>query len=315
MFCYHIVVSITQNNNLLSKHGTIACVDASYMIYHVVYSAVNKWKSESPESDVLDGFDPATDEQIDITRYADFVDTLESKIVETLFKVKRLVDDYASATVSPLVGSVLLVFDPPRSSKLKSWRYLIYEDYKGQRNSDRARNPFDVKKVFFKAMDTILDNDSYRARFGIDTVYADGCEADDIIATYFTDESTSTFHKFLIASDKDYLQLDGVVQMTLEGKPVEIEQPYPDLVQMTPETYLLAKIIVGDTSDNITQVFNRVGYKTAVKKYVSNLPFLTESLKNDAVAKSKFERNMNLIDFKRMPKTIRAMSRRVLGLA
>lgn len=307
-------MGVNFNGELLSRHGTVACVDASYMIYHLLYSAVNRWKGESPNSDALDGFDPSVGEQTDITQYPDFVDTLDAKIVETLFKVKRLVDDYTSSTVSPLVGKTLLVFDPPRDAKLKSWRYLIYRDYKGQRMSARAKQPFCVKKAFFKAMDMLVGDDRYRNRFGLDFVYADGCEADDLIATFFTSKENETYRKLLIASDKDYLQLDGVTQLNLEGKSVEIEQPYPELVTMTPEKYLLAKVIVGDGSDNITKVFDRVGYRTAVKKYISNTKFLVESLQNDAVAKSKFERNMNLIDFKRIPQSIRRISRKALGL-
>jgi 5'-3' exonuclease len=307
-------MSISQNSSLLSNFGTIACVDASYMMYHTIYSAVNKWKSESPNSDVLDNFDETVDEQHDLTIYADFIDTLDSKIIETLFRINNMVNDYVSSNGSSLIGKILLVFDPPRDAKLKSWRYLIYKEYKGQRGFQRNKMAFNVKKIFFKMMDMLLYDDKYRNRFNLDTVYSDGCEADDIIATYFTDDKNKTYHKFLIASDKDYLQLEGVVQMTLEGKAVEIEQPYPDLVQMTPKAYLLAKIIMGDTSDNITQVFNRVGYKTAVKKYVSNIQYLTESLKNDEIAKEKFERNMNLIDFKRMPSSIRQLSRKALGL-
>lgn len=307
-------MGVTLNGDLLSRHGTVACVDASYMIYHILFSAVNRWRAESTNSDVMDGFDPMTDEQTDITQYPDFVDTLDSKIVETLFKVKRLVGDYTDSAVSPLVGRILLVFDPPKGAKLKSWRYLIYRDYKGKRKSARAKQPFDVMKAFFKAMDMLLGDDRYRNRFGLDLVYADGCEADDLIATFFTAKGNSSYRKFLIASDKDYLQLEGVVQMTLEGKAVEIEQPYPELVTMTPSKYLLAKVIVGDGSDNITQVFDRVGYRTAVKRYISNMDFLVESLQNDAVAKAKFERNMNLIDFKRIPQSIRRISERTLGI-
>ena len=118
----------------------------------------------------------------------------------------------------------------------------------------------------------------------------------------------------MIASDKDYLQLENVTQMTLEGKQVMIEQPYPDLCVLTPRTYLLAKIITGDVSDNITQVFNRVGYKTAIKKYVNDIDFLTESLKNDQVACEKFKRNARLIDFNKIPNKIRQIGKNVLGI-
>jgi 5'-3' exonuclease len=94
--------------------------------------------------------------------------------------------------------------------------------------------------------------------------------------------------------------------MNLEGRHVAIEQPYPNLMTVTPEDYLIAKILTGDVSDNIPQIFPKVAYKTAIKKYVSNLDFLNESLERDAVAMEKFNRNTRLIDFGRIPKKIKA---------
>ena len=54
--------------------------------------------------------------------------------------------------------------------------------------------------------------------------------------------------------------------------------------------------------------------KKAVKKYVANLQYLSESLDADAVAKDRFMKNTQLIDFKRIPKSIRRIAREVLGL-
>lgn len=294
---------------------TVACVDTSYITYHILFSAVKKWKSESPNSDILDadmteeGF-----EQADITIYPDFVDTLKSKIYDTMLNIKTMINDFNGTFGNKLKGPVLFVMDPPEESKLKSWRYLIYKDYKGKRAAARNTHPFHVRKAFNKIIELMIENDKLKKEFNAEFIFADGCEADDIIATYFSDESLNGIKKFLIASDKDYLQLKNVTQMTLEGKEVTIEQPYPDLITITPETYLLAKIITGDVSDNIPQVFNRVGYKTAVKKYVANLQYLTESLENDVVAKNRFKKNTELIDFKKIPKTIRSIAKGVLGL-
>jgi len=294
---------------------TVACVDTSYVTYHILFSAVNKWKSESPNSDVLDVDKDADDfEQVDITVYPDFMDVLKNKIFDTLCNIKTMVSDFNSTYGNKLKGPILFVMDPPQDAKLKSWRYLIYKDYKGQRSASRAAHPFHVRKVFNEVIRILLETERYRSQFDIDFVYADGCEADDIIAVYLSDDSVADCKKLLIANDKDYLQLENVTQLTLERKEVEIEQPYPNLITVTPQTYLLAKIITGDKSDNIPQVFPMVAYKKAVKNYVANLKNLTESLDSDAVAKDKFMKNTQLIDFKRIPKSIRKIAREVLGL-
>ena len=294
---------------------TVACVDTSYVTYHILFSAVNKWKSESPNSDVLDD-DTNSDEtdRVDITVYPDFMDILKNKIYDTLRNIKTIVTDFNSTYGNRLRGPILFVMDPPQDAKLKSWRYLIYKDYKGQRSASRASHPFNVRKVFNEVIRILLETDIYRSKFDLDFVYADGCEADDIIAVYLSDESVADCKKLLIANDKDYLQLENVTQLTLEKKEVEIEQPYPQLITVTPQTYLLAKIITGDKSDNIPQVFPMVAYKKAVKKYVANLQYLSESLDADAVAKDRFMKNTQLIDFKRIPKSIRRIAREVLGL-
>ena len=292
---------------------TVACVDASYVFYHTLYSAVKKWSEESPNADVLENRFP-DDPKVDLTDYADFMDTLRSKVYDTVKSIAYIVDDFNKTYGNKLRGSIMFVLDPPQGSKLKSWRYLIYKDYKGKRNAAVNEKAFDVRKVFNTISEYLLDNPKLKSMFNLDFVYSDGCEADDIIATYLMDDSTKDCKKLLIASDKDYLQLKDVTQITLEKKEVMIEQPYPELVTLTPETYLLAKIIMGDKSDNIPQVFPHVAYKKAVKQYVTNLQYLTESLENDVVAKARFQQNTELIDFKKIPKTISDRAKSVLGI-
>lgn len=164
-------------------------------------------------------------------------------------------------------------------------------------------------KIFYAIEEELLENNIYANKIPIRFLYSDACEADDIIATIMLEDSNLNKNRLLIASDHDYLQLDNVKQITLEGKEVVIEQPYPELIKVTPELYLLSKIITGDVSDNITQVFNRVGYKTACKRYLANLEVLQESLEHDKVAFDKFKRNSKLIDFKRIPTTIKELAR------
>lgn len=305
-----------QDQSAIKNVGTLVCIDGSYVIYHTIYSAVKAWKDDSPYSGCIDV--DVTEEgfrQVDITQYPDFVETLEGKLIDIFYKIRNMVSDYNSVMSSSTFGDMLFVLDPEHGSQSRSWRYKIYPEYKGQRKADRDKKPYDVYKIFSKSVEIIRHDDKFSKRFGLRIVSADNAEADDIIATVFMDEDNSMLNKFLVASDKDYLQLENVTQMNLMGEQVTIEQPYPELMKVTPQDYLLAKILTGDTSDNITQVFYKVGYKTAIKKYVSNLEFLNESLERDAVAMEKFNRNKKLIDFAKIPKKIRAKAKNAIALA
>lgn len=295
---------------------TVVCVDASYIIYHILFSSVKNWREESSSADVLDTVEANPEmAKVDLTVYPDFMETMRGKVYGTMQTVRDIVDGFNSTYGNSVRGSIIFAMDPPRDAKMRSWRYMIYPDYKGGRAKARAERPFDVMKVFDEIWRYLVENERLQKSFNSVFVYADGCEADDIVATVMSDDAARGCKRLLIANDHDYLQLEDVTQMNLEGEAVEIEQPYPDLVAMTPKKYLLAKIISGDTSDNIPHVFPKVAYKTAVKKYVSNPTLLMESLAADAVANARFEENKRLIDFNRMPDTIRRRAREALGLS
>ena len=66
----------------------------------------------------------------------------------------------------------------------------------------------------------------------------------------------------LVASDHDYLQIDGIKQYDLFGK--EITRTLGD-EEVSSSDFLLGKILMGDKSDNIQQVFTKCGPKTALK--------------------------------------------------
>lgn len=293
------------------NESPIICIDGSYVIYHMLYAAVRKWTEQSLYSSVItdaDINDPSF-EQVDLLIYDDFKETIRDTIFVTLNRIYQLIADFKSERFIQQIDEVFFVLDPLKGSKLHSWRYLIYPEYKGTRASRKQAKPFNVMKIFYAIEEELLENNIYANKIPIRFLYADACEADDIIATIMLEDSNLNKNRLLIASDHDYLQLDNVKQMTLEGKEVVIEQPYPELIKVTPELYLLSKIITGDVSDNITQVFNRVGYKTACKRYLANLEVLQESLEHDKVAFDKFKRNSKLIDFKRIPTTIKELAR------
>ena len=66
---------------------------------------------------------------------------------------------------------------------------------------------------------------------------------------------------------------------------------------------LFCKIVMGDKSDNIPPIFPKCGIKTAIKCY-ENTEFFSEKLKLDGV-KENFYQNRLLIDFRRIPATLK----------
>jgi 5'-3' exonuclease len=70
--------------------------------------------------------------------------------------------------------------------------------------------------------------------------------------------------------------------------------------------YLFAKILMGDDSDNINQVFPRCGYQTAMK-YVLNTDYLKEKLQGDAAAKKQFAINNKIINFENIPQDLQQL--------
>ena len=69
-------------------------------------------------------------------------------------------------------------------------------------------------------------------------------------------------HSLLIASDHDFLQIDNVREFDLFGR--EAKRTLGD-EEVSASDFLLGKILMGDRSDNIKQVFTKCGPKTALK--------------------------------------------------
>jgi 5'-3' exonuclease len=105
--------------------------------------------------------------------------------------------------------------------------------------------------------------------------------------------------RIIISADKDFLQLKDVVQYDCWGKKIEISINGVD-DEINRKDYLLWKIIRGDLSDNIKNVFPKYGDIKSwklVKDRDLLKRMLTES--NDSV--ERFKRNSQLIDFRHIP--------------
>ncbi|MDR1365373.1 MAG: hypothetical protein LBJ42_02180 [Holosporales bacterium] len=100
-------------------------------------------------------------------------------------------------------------------------------------------------------------------RFGFDTIEVPGVEADDIIATYATNQC-SYYSINIISSDKDLMQLigDNVTMYDPAKRRYITEQDIVKKFGVTHDKILDALALMGDSSDNIPGVAG-IGPKTA----------------------------------------------------
>lgn len=272
----------------------LVSIDGSYLIYYSLFGAFNKWKEQSPNKIVLENM--TQDNLCKLTCYDDFINLFEEQLIkrfETIYWIiKTRIFKDIKFTADP---KVFLCLDSPLKD---NWRMQIFDGYKQHRKDIDKK--FDVKDAFNFGLEVLLNKIDIEKYFGIKVIKVKSAEGDDIIATINT--KINATYKFIIASDKDFLQLSSYVRMfDLTGKEVKPEA-YKD-IEPTGKQYLLAKILTGDVSDNIPQVFNRCGYATAIK-LVLNPNELKRKLQEDANALAQFRINSKIIDFKNIPEDL-----------
>lgn len=186
------------------------------------------------------------------------------------------------------------------------WRRdKIFEGYKSQRSKIRRESPVDFKlvyKIFDKVWAVFRQLLPYRF-LEINTI-----EVDDIIYQVINEEYDK-YDKFqIISTDGDFVQL-------LKYDKVELYNPkqFKFIEVDDPKFELFEKIIRGDKSDNIPNIFaaNRDNKQKPIqtkkiKFWYSDKKKFGEWIKNqDKLIKRNFIRNKNLIDLKRIPEEVK----------
>jgi 5'-3' exonuclease len=197
-------------------------------------------------------------------------------------------DDYIR-TVSSLGKSysakkVICCFD----SGASVYRKNIFPDYKGNRNVARTEEEQERFEKFFNCLNQTIDElpfDHYKFK---------GIEADDLIA-YFAKYHHQDFeHTWIISSDRDLYQLlrDNVSIFNLFSRKEINPQYLQTEFGLSPTEYMMARIIQGDSGDNIKGI-DGIGEKRSidlVKEY-KTLPKLIDSL--PIKSKAKYVQNLN----------------------
>lgn len=279
-------------NNLNPE--VLVTIDGSYLIYYSLFGAFNKWKAKPENEMIIEHGDENNPPNLIL--HSDFVELFESHLVkrfESVFWIinTRIFKDICF-TDTP---DIYLCLDSPIKY---NWRSQLFDQYKMQRKL--IKHSFNVREAFRYGMNILLNKIDIENYFGIKTIKVHGAEGDDIIATMMT--KIEAQYKYVIASDRDFLQLGGNIRIfDLTGK--EILPPEFENQPVSPKKYLLSKILTGDDSDNIPQVFPRCGYKTAMK-LVNSPVKLRERLSGDALAMAQFRLNEKLINFNNIPETL-----------
>jgi DNA polymerase-1 len=170
-------------------------------------------------------------------------------------------------TIQPT--QVYVVFDGPGSSNN---RKNIIPEYKSARNVTRVTKHelFDnLEEEDDSKVDQIVRIIQYLTTLPVKTICLSRVEADDVIAYLSSTLPTKPEDRaFIVSSDKDYLQL--VTEKVIVYRPIEKEYYTTDTVKekfgVTPNNFLLYKLLMGDNSDGITGI-KGLGPKGLFKRF------------------------------------------------
>ena len=188
------------------------------------------------------------------------------------------------------------------------WRRYFYPEYKLSRDlRSTDKNKFNLSRMFKYAYDILLP--AICEDFNATTVMCGCAEGDDVIATLTNHLLDTTKDDVVIIScDKDMVQLhnDRVTIITVEGN---IREPKAELEKtlkikindtITSNEFLLFKILIGDSADNIPNVKPGLGPKKAFA-LLKDKDKLKNLLKEDITITDNFRRNKRLIAMSEIP--------------
>lgn len=275
-------------------------VDSSNFEYMCIHAAARRWEKDHADEAKLvlkELWETDQDNLPELLNYDSFRRTLNFVVQDKLELVRAIVSRNHPQEVDFASGmDVVFTIDDRLEN---NFRKKLYPDYKAQRKKTRQR--FQVGTVKAYIHDVVFQNLGLEDVHGYKLVKVEGCESDDLIAAIMN-HYTDYMCRILISSDKDFLQLRNVNQYDTWGK--KVERTIRDVTDepMSRSDFLLWKIIRGDASDNIKNVFPKYGDKKCFN-LVHNRAKLREMLEESNAAAERYKLNSVLIDFRRIPES------------
>ena len=184
------------------------------------------------------------------------------------------------------------------------YRVDMYDEYKQNRKKPKEEEEAKKYEDFFAVLNNLPEELEETLKFR-------GIEADDILAFLVDKLSINYEHTWVISSDKDLYQLldNNVSIYNIFGRKEITKDILQETFNVTPDEYLLSRIIEGDKSDNIVGV-EGIGPKRAqglAKEYktfealIKALPIKGRAkyIHNLNMSKDILYRNEKLINLKK----------------
>ena len=278
------------------KDRFLEVVDGSYFSYFVLFGAVSEFQKRMPDVAATWIKPP---EEVDQAHLPDLLNCEEFKKILKQFTMKRLetVDWIAKENFQDeidMASGVDIIFAMDDRVSY-SFRKKLYPEYKAQRAL--VKRSFQLQPIKDYITNVLFKELEVEEKHGYRLVKVEGAEGDDVIATTLMNFKDKYLAAMLVASDHDFLQIDGVREFDLFGREAKRDLGGEEV---SADDYLLGKILMGDKSDNIKQVFPKCGPKTALK-WTKDKSALKTTLKESQDASSRYLLNKKIISFKEIP--------------
>jgi len=247
-------------------------IDASYYIFHRYYATLRWYSFQTKDAD----------KNPNITKDPVFAAAFVKHVTQDLKKWRK--------EHNVRSGNVYFCFDCPRN---EIWRNEHHDQYKGTRVQAQS---FDgnVFPLFYEWFD------KNKTAEGVESLFVPSLEADDVayLSAMAITQLDPSAHVIVLTNDGDYLQMrsDRIKIVNAQGM---------DLSKRsigTPQQDLIYKIVLGDPSDNIKPICNRLGASMGKK-----LALMSEEerwawiQKKGETCEEAYRRNERLISFLHIP--------------
>lgn len=274
----------------------LVVVDGSYFMYFTLFGAVTEFQKKYAEESSVWIKPPEECDQNNLPNLlncATFVKVLKRFVMKRLETVDSIVRQNFQDEIDS-VNRIDFVF--AMDDRLKhNFRLALYPQYKAHRAL--VKRSYQVQVIKDYIIDVIFKEIDIEDSYGYRLVKVEGAEGDDVVATLLTKFKDKYVGTALIASDHDFLQIDGIREFDLFGR--EAKRTLGD-EEVSANDFLLGKILMGDKSDNIQQVFMRCGPKTALR-LVKNKDALKNMLRESQESSERFKLNKKIISFSEIP--------------
>ena len=270
----------------------LVVIDGSYFEYVNLFASVKTFTEKYPEdaSYWIKPVDECDQKNLpNILNCDTYKKCLKQQVMWKLESIEDVVKSNFQAEVDEC-DEIDIVF--AMDDKLShSFRKTLYPEYKAHRAL--VKRQFQLQPIKDYIVDVIFKELDVEHEHGYHLVKVEGAEGDDVIATTIMRLRDNYVGMVLIASDHDFLQIDGLREFDLFGK--EAKRDLGGEI-VSAKDYLVGKILMGDRSDNIQQVFLRCGPKTALK-WTKDKDALKKTLKEDHSLAARYLLNKKMIDF------------------